>query len=1368
MSETGTGVVPAAGESEPVRSEARGSPGSAVVGIGASAGGLEAFRSLFGALPDNTGLAFIVIQHLSPEHPSILAKTLARFTSMPVVEIEDGMSISPDRVHVLPSNAEVLVGGGVLRLTPRPALPGGRAPIDGLFRSLASEFHSRAIGVVLSGTGEDGTGGLKEIKAEGGITFAQTPESAQFSGMPASASAAGVVDRVLPPDRIAAELVRLSRHPYVVGRPTRGLEPSLRERDDTVRVLSLVRRQSGADFSVYRSTTVGRRIARRMALHRIGSVAEYADLVEGTPAEAKALAEDLLIHVTRFFRDPEVFDAIKRVVLSPLLAQKPAGPIRVWVPGCSSGEEVYSLAMCFLEHLDASPEVDFQIFGSDLSQRAIERARAGVYPESAVRELGADRGLRFFTRAGEERRIAKSVRDRCVFVIHDLARDPPFAKLDLISCRNVLIYFSDELHRRLFSMFHYCLNRPGFLLLGRSENVTSNADLFEPADLEHRIFSRIGEGRHFSFPSPVASRAAPAPVASTGQGLPRAAVEAQRQADHLLLSRFAPPGVVVNDRLEVIQFRGRTGDDLEQPPGRPQTNLLKMVHGKLLSELRRAIAAARERGVAVRVNAEVSRKGRKQTVAVEVVPLLAGRESGDPYFLVLFLGDAQAPAIPRTHDADSGEAVREARVLQEELAATKLYLESMLEQHQSSEDESASVNEELTAANEELQSTNEELESAKEELQSANEELTTLNDELGTRNAELDLVANDLSNVLGAASLPIVIVDGERRIRRFTPDARRLFAFIPSDLGRPLDDVKRTFGALDLDEQIAEVMRGTEARETEVQDSSGRWFRMQIRPYRAGERGLVGAVLAFVDVDVLKKTAREAEVARDYAQAIVESVPTPLLVVDDGCRLVSANPAFERVLGGGEPVRAGDGLFASLRGVVDATDLRRAVEQALGGGAAPARLEINANLPGAGNRTYAVTVRTARPGGTPCALLAFEDLTEQPRIEEERAAREAAEGSNRTKDLFLATLSHELRTPLSTILMQAQVLQGRSRSDPLVERAGAAIHRAAVLQKRLIDDLLDVSRIVSGKLALDQQVVDLGAVVEAAVEEARAFAEAKGIALTSTVAPGMTAVYADPARMQQVVSNLLTNAKKFTGRGGSVTVTLNRQEGEARVTVRDTGAGIRPEFLAHLFDRFSQADSSTTRFYGGLGLGLAIVKHIVELHGGRVGADSPGEGQGATFWVTLPLVRAPAVERAVQQPEPRGAGIAGARVLVVDDDESTRECLTEILNGAGATVRAAASAVEGLEALEEFKPDILLSDLAMPARDGLSLITAVRSLPPERGGRTPAAALSALAGVDDRQRALDAGFQMHVTKPADLDVLLVAVGQLLEIAREQG
>ena len=520
-----------------------------VVGIGASAGGLEAFRSLFAGLPATTGMAFVVIQHLSPEHPSMLTSALVRLTKMPVVEVTEGMPLVPDRLHVMAANTEVSVKGSALHLVPRPSTRGVRFPIDGLFCSLAAELHSRAIGIVLSGTGSDGTEGLKAIKEEGGITFAQDPGSAQFGGMPESASGAGVVDYVLAPDRIAAELLRLSGHPYVVERAD--TEPAAE--DGMKRVLALVRDHSGVDFSSYKPGTLTRRVARRMALRHIRSLREYEQILEGDEAEARDLSQDFLIQVTGFFRDQEAFDALAQQVFPDLAKNKPrGGPVRVWVPGCSTGQEAYSIAISLVESVrETRPDLEIQIFASDLSERAIDVARAGLYPESALRDLGPERVQRFFTRSGEEYRVAKNIRDLCVFVAHDLVRDPPFARLDLISCRNVLIYFGAELQQRLMQAFHYCLNRSGYLMLGRSETVVAAENLFAPVVQDHRIYTKVGEGRRISFPLAPGRPAhglAGAPVQPTGS---RPATEAQRQADHLLLARFAPPGVIVNERMEI-------------------------------------------------------------------------------------------------------------------------------------------------------------------------------------------------------------------------------------------------------------------------------------------------------------------------------------------------------------------------------------------------------------------------------------------------------------------------------------------------------------------------------------------------------------------------------------------------------------------------------------------------------------------------------------------------------------------------------------------------------------------------------------------------------------------------------------------------
>jgi two-component system CheB/CheR fusion protein len=1338
--------------------------------IGASAGGVEAFRQLFEHLPADTGMAFVVIQHLAPTQPSLLRDTLAHLTSMPVLEATDGLRLAPGHVYVIPPHADMTIIGGALALQPRPQRRGRHLPLDLFLQSLAVERRARAIGVVLSGSDTDGTEGLKAIKDQGGITFVQTPESAQFSGMPESALAAGVGDYRLTPAAIAVELTRLARHPYLAAAAAAGPAPPATP--ETVRqILELVQRAVGTDFSSYKTGTVDRRIARRMALRRISDVAEYRRFLDQDPAEARELAQDLLIHVTSFFRDAGAFDALRDEVFPALVARKePGAPIKAWVPGCATGEEVYSLAILLLELLDAAhADVSIQIFGSDLSGPAIDRARAGVYAESEVRGLGLERLRRFFTLTPAGYRISRQVRDLCVFVVHDLTRDPPFARLDLISCRNVLIYFGPELQRSVLPMFHYCLNQPGYLVLGPSEGVSAFSNLFAPIAQSRHIFAKIGESRPGAYLPVGLRRAAPAAAPAEPAPRRRPALEAQRQADHLMVAQYAPPGVIVDDQLEVVQFRGRTGPFLEPPHGQPQANLLAMAREGLAVELGTLMEEARATGVAVRKEGvRVRQEGRVATLTLRVVPLPELQPGAGGYYLVLF-EDATPPA-PGAVAMEPDERDLETARLRQELAGTRQYLQSLTAEQRETNDELGATNEELTATNEELQSTNEELQSAKEELQATNEELSTLNDELRHRNQELDEVATDLVNVLESVGIPLVIVDAGRKIRRFTPKARDILNLIPSDVSRPIDDIKLNIAVPDLDARLGQVLATGAPAEWEVQDRAGRWHRMQLRPYRRSDGRLDGAILSLIDIDSLKQAVSEAERARDFVAAVLETVSVPLVVLDPSLRVISANHTFTQAYG---PAVAQEPFFELRAGAWDrragAWDLPEVRALLAEAARTPGRVsprELERQPPGDSPQVLLLTAGSvAWHRGGSAILLALEDITARRQLDRarallltrEQAARVAAEQANAAKDLFLAMLSHELRTPLAVIMMQGQLLE--RADDEATQRAGRSIVRTARLQAGLVDDLLDVSRIVSGKLLLQVDSLDLRAAVNDALESVGGAARAKSVELERALTDEALTLNGDAARLQQVVANLLTNAIKFTPAGGRVTVRLARAQDQAVLTVSDTGMGIRPEFLPHLFERFSQADASNARAQGGLGLGLAIVRHLVALHGGTVRAESPGEGQGATFTVTVPLRPAGA---AAVTPAPGRAprDITGVKVLVIEDDGDTRQALTATLQRFGADVCAVGSAAEGLRAVQTFKPQVLLCDLAMPGEDGFSLIAKVRALAPEQGGRVPAAAVTALAGEPERRRALAAGFVRHLAKPLDDTELVAAVGEL--------
>jgi two-component system CheB/CheR fusion protein len=1216
------------------------------VGVGASAGGLDAFTQLLKHLPADTGMAFVLIQHLDPGHTSFLREALAKSTEMPVSQAEDGTRVEPNHVYVIPPRADIAILGGRLTLTARPQdSRASHLPVDFFLRALAAERGSHAIGVILSGTASDGTDGLKAIKAEDGITFAQDPKSAKFPGMPRSAIDAGVVDYCLAIPQLAEELVRLSRHPYVAARQ---LSPP--KHDDTIidKILAVVRSGVGVNFSEYKAPTLHRRLARRMALRRVEDLDKYLTILRAEPDEVRALYEDVLIHVTSFFRDPEVFDVLKTVVLPEILKHKPDGaPIRVWVAGCSTGEEVYSVAIALLEFLGESTR-PIQIFGSDVSENAIEKARAGLYPDSAIHDMSDERRRRFFTKVDGGNRVIKSLRDMCVFVEHDLARDPPFAKLDLVSCRNVLIYFDQALQKRVLPTFHYALSQPGYLLLGRTESISGFGELFSPVDASNKIFARTAFPSTLRFARRSEVQPAGRPSSEHPPSVHRRAGDLTKHLDRLLLARYAPPGVVVNSKMDILQFRGLTGSYLQPAPGEPQNNIIKMARGGLLSTLRATIAQARKQMAPIRTEGvEVDQNGYTRTCDVVVVPFTELPDTKEHLYIVLF-EEGAAVAGKQTPRPTSTRRHRDPRVakLEHELAETKDYLSSLVAEQGRTNDELGTVNEELVSGNEELQSMNEELETAKEELQSTNEELTTVNDELHHRNQEMAQVNSDLVNVLGTVDIPILILDMERRIRRYTPNARSILNVLPTDVGRPLDDIKLNIAVVDLDRQIAEVIDTMAVRETEVRDHGGRWYRMQIRPYRTTDNRIDGAILSLVDIDALKHHISEAQ---------------------------------------------------------------------------------------------------------------------QARLEAERA--------NRAKDQFLATLSHELRTPLATMLMHAELLRQGGMDDSKLRRAGEAIERGTRMQVQLIEDLLDVSRIVAGKLKLDLAPVHLGAVVRTTVDSVSALAQRKSIDIQVVLDDSIGPVSGDAVRLQQIVSNLLTNAIKFTPDRGHVSVVLDQVDGQARLRVSDTGVGIEPAFLPHVFHRFAQEDNSSTRNHGGLGLGLAIVRHLVELHGGTVHAESPGKGHGATLSVMLPLMMVRGIEPDAGAPVADGGTLPvegrraasdsrqlrDLRILVIDDDPAIRDTIAEMLQRKGAVVMGAASAEEAMASVEAFEPEVLLCDIAMPGEDGYTFIRRLRSLPAARGGDTPAVALTALAGRDDYRRALAAGFQLHLTKPIDMDRLIQAI-----------
>lgn len=972
--------------------------------VGASAGGLGPTSELLRELGDRPGVAIVIIHHLDPNHESGLVDILGRATSMSVVAASERLVVDANHVYVVPPNAGLLIHHGTLHVVPRREQGGLHLPIDRFFESLAQDRDGLAVGVVLSGSGFDGTEGTKAIKREGGVTLAQDA-TAQYGSMPQSAIATGCVDFILPTSGLAREIVRIGAQAVSLAKTP---EPGPDDRDYG-QVLAAMRKASGVDFASYKHSTLRRRLQRRLVVRGLPDLPSYVALLKRDPAEASALCEEALIHVTGFFRESEAFDALAMHVFPRLCDGRPDdAAIRVWVPGCSTGEEVYSLAIGLIEFLEgAHREIPIKIFGTDLSLAVINKARAGWYPESIERDVSTARLVRFFSQTEGGYQIRRDVRDLCVFAGHDVTRDPPFSAMDLVSCRNLMIYLGPALQDRVMAMLHYALREPGFLILGSSESVRAFAG-FVSVDGKNKIYGRTSAAppAHFDFTTPAPPPDIVSPLArgtSLDETLgPRSAgpSDVLREADRLVLAEFAPPGVVVTSDLCIIQFRGQTGPFLEPTPGAASLDLLRMAREELRLPLRRAIDKARSTRVSVReTDLALSTGDSRRALSIEVIPF-AVHENKQRHFLILF---EDVTAKEARADASAGGSATEAKPpadgLRQEIEATRQYLESVIEQREAANEELKAANEEVVSSNEELRSTNEELQSAKEELQATNEELRTVNDEMNERNAESTRLNDDLTNVLTSVEIPIVIVGRDLRLRRFTPAAGRVFGFQATDVSRPISDVPQVAAiAPTLKILVQEVLETLEPAQCAIQDTARHWFHLSVRPYLTLDGRIDGAVVSARDVDAEKRGAERLAAARKYAEDIVDTVREGLVVLDRDLRILSANKSFLRVFGLTAAEIEGRRLDAVGRPELEAPALRKLIE-GLSVGTVAEGFRLEHREESGESRIFMLNARHVI--GTDLVLLAFEDVTdaENARLAARRAElsfrdalTEAAEG----------------------------------------------------------------------------------------------------------------------------------------------------------------------------------------------------------------------------------------------------------------------------------------------------------------------------------------------------------------------------------------
>ncbi|HEU5413450.1 MAG TPA: chemotaxis protein CheB [Candidatus Angelobacter sp.] len=958
-----------------------------VVAVGASAGGLDAFIEFFRSLPSDTGMAFVVIQHLEPSHQSLLTEIISKTTRMPVEEVKTSNKIQPNCVYVIPPNTLMAIKRGVFKLTKRSGEPGEHLSVNFFMHSLAEERREAAIGIVLSGTGTDGTLGMEEIKAQGGITLAQDPASAKYQSMPRSAIDSGCVDFIVSPQGMANELRRIVSYPSV-SQPTdaQRIEASLALDQSFNKIVRVLRQFSGVDFSLYRPATIYRRAMRRMALAKLSSLRQYVAYLNQHPVEARKLYQEVLIPVTSFFRDPKAFEALKRKVYPAIVEDKSnKGTIKMWSAGCSTGEEAYSLAITLLESLgNRAASFQVQIFGTDVNEKAIQQARAAIYPENITEAVSPERLRRFFTKVEGGYRVNKMVRDMCIFVRHNLISDPPFSQMNLVSCRNVLIYMQPALHKKILPMLHYALKPSGFLLLGRAETTSTIPDLFSPVYKNHKIFSKrpsVSRLHYQLFQGTFPPRATLARKAEEPAG--ERALNIQAEADRVILQKYAPVGVVVNDAMEVVQFRGRLSPYLEPAPGVASLNVLKLARNGLPIELRVLINAARKKNASVIKNDVLfSSNGYRRMLNLSVIPLGNKKLSNAERYLLILFEDVTENRTMESGQlwrrGTKGPAKTEIKMLNRKLADAQEALRAAFESEEATRQEFQTANEELLSANEELQSTNEELETSKEELQAANEELNTINEELRHKNNELNEVNSDLSNFLSSTRIATVMLDRGFRIRRFTPDASKLLKITPSDVGRPALDLRLQINVPDLGTLMRQVLESLQPWEQEVRDQEGHWHSLHILPYKTLDNKIDGVVLVLQDIDVIKTASEQLRKSTEFFRGIMNTVREPLLVLNSSLNIVAVNESFLQMFGCTLEETLNNSFYQIAHGQWNIPKFRELLEQVLPKQQAVTDFEVMQEFENLGQRTMLVNANVLPQADhwDRMILLAVEDVTE--------------------------------------------------------------------------------------------------------------------------------------------------------------------------------------------------------------------------------------------------------------------------------------------------------------------------------------------------------------------------------------------------------
>jgi two-component system CheB/CheR fusion protein len=1352
-----------------------------VVGIGTSAGGLAAVTRFLEALPAKPGMAFVVVMHLSPRHDSMAAQILQRSTGMRVLQVTKPVPLRKDEVYVISPRSGLSMNDGYLRLVQLDRPQGKHIAIDFFFRTLAEVHREHAIAVILTGTGSDGSVGIARIRERGGITLAQHPDDAEYDQMPRAAIATGAVDIVLPLAELPDRILLLAQRSERISMPELGEPPDLAidtptpsegspvDEDALRDIMMILRAKTNHDFRSYKRATVLRRIERRMQVNGLTTLEQYRDLLHDTPKERPALLKDMLISVTNFFRDREAFEALERSVLPELLASTISERhlLRAWCAGCATGEEAYSVAMLLAE-VAAPAEANVQVFATDIDDDAISHARQGVYPSAVITDIPPSRVTRFLTRDDNSYRINKSLRESILFARHNVLQDPPFSKLDLITCRNLLIYLNRDVQSHILEMFHFALRPGGYLFLGSSESADVVSKLFTPVDKKNRIYrANAVERSGFHLPSralqkpPQFAAISPAqPSAHERQARTLADIHRRAVEDRL------PPSMLVDREGYVVHMSENAGAYLRITGGSPSYQAAALVIPQLRLELRATLFRAAQEGRAIcSLPVRIEKDGKALSVSVEAMPVRD--QKTDAGYQLLVFHEQAAPDATISSDGTSEQAPLLLQ-LEDELKRSKERLQVTVEESETAAEELKASNEELQSINEELRSATEELETSKEELQSINEELITVNHELKLKVDETAKINDDLQNLVASTDLATVFVDRNMCIKRFTPRAADVFRLIAGDVGRSLLDLNHSLDYADLASDAEQAFHLLRTIDREVGSQDGRWYIARILPYRTAEDRIEGAVLTFIDITRRRNAEQAARSSEERMRLVADSAVDYAIITTDPDGIITMwSRGAERIF----RYSAADaiGLHADL--IFTAEDrssggFRR--EMTIAGSEGRAN-DDRWHVRSDGQRIFCSGITTPlRLGGFHGYAKIARDVTEEKQRESEReellsaekASREEAQSAITLKDEFLAVMSHELKHPLNLILMNAELV-GRSAAsteDPVLRRAADAIRRTVEGQAQIIDDLLDLSRVNTGKLALNLGPVNVSECVRRITDGMGENLARRRISLELMLPADDLVIMADATRIEQVVWNLLSNALKFSRDGGQIRVVMELADDTATLRIEDNGTGMTPDLVARVFEMFEQGPDRRDRT-GGLGIGLALVRHLVELHGGTVVAESKGPDEGSVFTLVIPRHASTARDSAAAPPPPfTGSILQGKHILIVDDSAELLVPFAELLTMEGATVSAANSGAEALQQLDANPIEIVLSDIGMPDMDGHELIRRVRGIP---GGRDViAVALTGFGRQVDQRKALQAGFDAHLSKPVSMSALTKALSRL--------